>query len=145
VEKASQPLKIPIRRDVIELNRRHIETTGGAYFEPDNLINAGSLEWVLDAIRHPLCGIEQYPTLAEKAALLAWVIIREHVFFDGCKRTGMSAMEIFIRLNGYQLDATDEEILEIALRIAGKHGEGDFTLEDLIKWLRDHLNWKSNS
>jgi death-on-curing protein len=133
-------LIFPTYEDIVRLNRRHIEQTGGSYSEPDNLKTPGSLEWVLEAIQYPLFGIDHYPTLAEKAAILAWVIIRGHVFHDGCKRTGMSALDIFIRANGYQLDASDDEIVEVALRIAG--AEEDYSREELVQWIRSKLTPK---
>jgi death-on-curing family protein len=129
----------PTRDNIISLNRRHSQRAGTLYVEPDNLRNAGSLEWVLDAIQYPLFGVDKYPTLAEKAALLAWVIIDGHVFHDGNKRTGMSALDIFIRQNGYQLTATDEEVVEIALRIASRKIRADYTFDEFMQWVANRL------
>jgi death-on-curing protein len=140
VEKVSCSLKFLTREDIVKLNRRHIETTGGSYFEPDNLRNPDSLEWVLDAIQYPLFGIDQYPTLTEKAAMLAWVIIKGHVFYDGCKRTGMSALQLFLKQNDYQLNVTTDEIVEVALRIAGGYTEEDYSYEEFVQWVRDKLS-----
>jgi death-on-curing protein len=110
-------LRFPTREDIVRLNRRLVEETGGEFVPPDNLMNPGSLEWVLEAIQYPLFGVDQYPTLADKAALLAWIIIEGHVFHDGNKRTGMATLISFIRLNGYQLDVSPDEIVEVALRV----------------------------
>jgi death-on-curing family protein len=129
----------PTRDNIISLNRRHSQRAGTLYVEPDNLRNAGSLEWVLDAIQYPLFGVDKYPTLAEKAALLAWVIIDGHVFHDGNKRTGMSALDIFIRQNGYQLTATDEEVVELALRIASRKIRADYTFDEFMQWVANRL------
>jgi death-on-curing protein len=142
VEKASRPLRIPTFEDLVETNRRHIQRAGGRYYEPDNLMNQGSLEWVLEAIKYPLFGMDPYPTLAEKAAILAWTVIAGHVFCDGNKRTGMSALQAMIRLNGYQLNVTDEEIVEVALRIAGGRG-GDYSFEEFVQWVRSKLILKT--
>jgi len=90
---------------------------------------------VLEAIQHPLFGSQRYPTLAEKAALLAWIIIDGHVFFDGCKRTGMAALEMVLWRNGYELQASGDQIIEIALRIA-RRAEEPFSLDELIAWVR---------
>ncbi len=128
-------LELPRYRDILNLNRRHIETTGGEWVAPDNVRNAGSLRWVLEAIQHPLFGSQRYPTLAEKAALLAWIIIDGHVFFDGCKRTGMAALEMVLWRNGYELQASGDQIIEIALRIA-RRAEEPFSLDELIAWVR---------
>jgi len=131
-------LRFPTREDVVRLNRRHIEETGGIFVEPDNLMKPGSLGWVLEAIQYPLFGADPYPTLAEKAAMLAWIIIRDHVFYDGCKRTGMSALEGIIEWNGCQLNATVDEVVEVALRIARGSAE-DYPFEELVHWVGARL------
>lgn len=135
-------MKFPTRRNIVELNRHHLRNAGEEFLEPENLQNPGSLEWVLDAIQYPLFGIDHYPTLAEKSALLAWTIINGHVFYDGNKRTGMSALEALLLLNGYQLDATDEEIEEVALRVADK-SRGEYPYTDLVRWLRSKIRLES--
>jgi death-on-curing protein len=99
------------------------------------------LEWVLDAIQCPLFGIDPYPTLVEKAALLAWTIIDGHVFHDGNKRTGISALKIFLRVNGYDTKASDDELIEVALRIA-VGGEG-YSLRDFTQWIGERLYARS--
>jgi len=134
-------LRFPTRENILGLNRRHLGSTGGEFFEPENLLNQGSLEWVLEAIRYPLFGVIRYPSLAEKAAWLAWIIIRGHVFWDGNKRTGMSALEAMLRLNDYWLDAMDDEIEEVALRIAGS--EGDYSYEEFVEWVRSKIVLKA--
>jgi len=137
--KTGEPLIFPSRMDIVRLNRRHIETAGGEYFPLENLINPGSLEWVLDAIQYPLFGVDHYPTIAEKAAILAWTIIDGHVFYDGCKRTGMSALDGFLRWNGYRLDATNDEIVEVACSIAKGNTNEGFPYDQFVRWVRDRL------
>jgi death-on-curing protein len=111
--------------------------TGGEFFPPENLINSGSLEWVLDAIQYPLFGIDHYPTIVEKAAILAWTIIEGHVFFDGCKRTGMSTLDGFLRLNGCSLNASNDEVVEAACEVAKAHtGEG-YSYEQFVHWIQE--------
>jgi len=123
----------------VRLNRQHIQETGGTYCPPENVRNVGSLSWVLDAIQYRLFGEDQYPRIEQKAALLAWVIIDGHVFYDGCKRTGMSAMEVFLHENGARLLATNDEVVEIALELArGPHG-GGCSFDDFVVWLESRI------
>lgn len=136
-------MKFPKRADIVRLNYRHLENTGEEFIEPDNLINEDSLEWVLEAIQHPLFGVDLYPTLTEKAARLAWTIIRCHVFFDGNKRTGMSALEALLRMHGYRLAAGKEEMKDAALRVAGARGL--YTFDDFVAWIRDKIELRNGS
>ena len=45
-------------------------------------------------------GQELYPSLADKAAALAFSLIQNHAFVDGNKRVGHVALETFLVLNG---------------------------------------------
>jgi death-on-curing protein len=131
-------LNFPSRENIININNYHIEHTGGFHQGIDNLLNPGSLEWVLDTIQYPLFGVNRYPTMVEKAALLTWIIIAEHVFYDGNKRTGISALKIFLKVNGYNIKASNDELIEISLRIAGGI-DGFYSLEDFTQWIRSKL------
>lgn len=128
----------PTRKEIVKLNLYHIQHTGGFWQGPDNLLNPNSLEWVLEAIQYPLFGIEQYPTLVEKTAILTWTIIAGHVFHDANKRTGISALKIFLRVNGYELNASDDEFIEVALLMASNKQHG-YTRARFTQWLREHL------
>jgi len=131
-------VKFPTLEEIIGIDRRHIAESGGGYSGSDNVINLGSLEWVLDTIQYPLFGVDRYPSLEEKAAILAWTIIKSHVFFDGNKRTGMTALIHFVRLNRYRLNVTPDEIVEIAVKIAGE-SQQDYSLQEFVQWIRSKL------
>ncbi len=136
-------MRFPTRADIVRLNRRHLDNAGEEFIGLDNLINEDSLEWVLEAIQHPLFGVDRYPTLTEKAARLALTIIRGHVFFDGNKRTGMSALEALLRMHGYRLAAGKEEMKEVALRVAG--AQGSYTFDELVEWIRSRIQLRADS
>jgi death on curing protein len=61
-------------------------------------------------VEQTVFGEDAYPSIAEKAAAYAFFLTAGHPFNDANKRTGALAMEVFLDLNGYQLDQTDEEI-----------------------------------
>lgn len=129
----------PNLEDIVALNRSHIEAFGGFYAKPDNLKNRNSLEWVLEAIQYPLFEQDRYPSIEQKAAMLGWVIIAEHVFYDGNKRTGISAIKIFLRTNGYSVKASHDEWIDIALKIALPE-ENRMSASDLVNWIRARLS-----
>jgi len=68
---------------------------------------------------------------------LTWVIIAEHVFRDGNKRTGIAALLTFLAANGYDVDASIEEFVEISVRLADS--KTNYTREQLAQWIRDKL------
>lgn len=129
----------PTRDDIVKLNRYHITQTGGTFIGSDNLRSSGSLEWVLDAIQHPLFGIDHYPTFVEKAARLSWTIAAGHIFHDGNKRTSVSTLLIFFQINGYRLNASHDEIINIMVRISAPDTEEYSSYEEYVGWIRNKI------
>jgi death on curing protein len=80
-------------------------------------------------------GHDLYPTIVEKAAALGFSLIQNHPFVDGNKRTAHAAMETFLVLNGYQIEATVEEQEDMILKVAA----GKSSREVFTEWLRQHL------
>ena len=80
-------------------------------------------------------GEELYPTVVEKASALGFSLVKNHPFVDGNKRIGHAAMEVFLLLNGFEIEATVDEQEEVILQLAsGKLGRDEFT-----EWLREHI------
>jgi death-on-curing protein len=76
-----------------------------------------------------------YPTLHEKAAQLAFSLIKNHPFHDGNKRTGLAVMAAFLARNGISVNCTDDELIELGLGLA----DGSLDKEYLSKWLGSHV------
>lgn len=79
-------------------------------------------------------GEDLYPSLVEKAAALGFSIIMNHPFVDGNKRTGHAATEIFLVLNGLEINASVDEQERTVLAIAS----GELGREAFVDWLRQH-------
>lgn len=135
MENPSQRIVVPNIGEVCDTNRLFILETGGAFYPPRNLLNPLSLQWALDRIQCPLLfGVDLYPELPDKAALLAWTIINDHVFYDGNKRTDMATIKIMVLKNGFQFNANDEEITEMARAITN-YRESGITNDRLSIWI----------
>jgi death-on-curing protein len=80
-------------------------------------------------------GEDLYPTIIEKAAALGFSLIRNHPFVDGNKRTGHAAMEVFLFLNGLEIDASVDEQEQIILQLAA----GELERKSFTDWLRAHV------
>ena len=62
-------------------------------------------------------------------------LIQNHPFVDGNKRIGHAAMETFLILNGYEINATVDEQEHAILAIAS----GIMTREPFELWLKQHV------
>ena len=58
-------------------------------------------------------------------------LIRNHPFLDGNKRTGIAAAALFLRINGYRLIATNDELEQLTLGVAQSRKE----LAEIATWL----------
>jgi death-on-curing protein len=121
--------------EALELHRRVIGQSGGAL----GVLNLDALESALAQPRMTFGGKDLYPSLADKAASLGYSLIQNHPFLDGNKRTGHAAMEVFLFLNGFEIQASVDEQERIVLQVAS--GEKD--RKAFAVWLRDHIAARS--
>ena len=75
------------------------------------------------------------PDAAALAATYAYGIARNHPFIDGNKRTAAVVSETFLMLNGYQLIATDAELVVAFLALAA----AEFSEEETADWFRSRI------
>jgi death-on-curing protein len=71
------------------------------------------------------------PTLA---AVYGIAFVRNHPFIDGNKRVGLVALELFLRRNGFRLNADNASCVVQILALAA----GERTDEQFIDWVRAH-------
>lgn len=75
------------------------------------------------------------PDLADLAAALAHGLARNHPFVDGNKRTAHVCYRVFLKLNGAELTATDEDKYVRMLALA----DGSLDEAGFAEWLRAHV------
>ena len=59
-----------------------------------------------------------------------------HPFVDGNKRIGHAAMETFLVMNGFELDADVDDSESVVLRLAA----GDLGRPPFTQWVVEHVN-----
>jgi death on curing protein len=75
------------------------------------------------------------PDIADLAAAYAFGIARNHPFVDGNKRSSAVIARTFLRLNGFEINASQAERLEIWSAL----GAGSLSEEALASWLRERI------
>lgn len=73
------------------------------------------------------------PDLAELAAAYGFGLSRNHPFLDGNKRISLAAIDVFLRLNGAHLIASEVDAAATILELAA----GDLDEEALATWIRE--------
>ncbi len=117
--------------EALDIYRGVMRQSGGAL----GIRDLGALESAVAQPRMTFSGEELYPTIVKKAAALGFSLIENHPFVDGNKRTAHAAIEVFLVLNGCEIDATAEEQERVILHVAsGRMGRDAFA-----EWLGTHI------
>ncbi len=116
--------------DALFFHRRLIERFGGA----TGIRDAGALE---SALHRPQTGY--YDTLIHEAAALLESLVQNHPFIDGNKRVAFAVVDVFLRINGYSINAYSLTIYQFMMRLFEEHS---FDMEHLAPWMRDHVKGK---
>lgn len=98
-------------------------------------------EHALSAPTAGIEGFEYYPSFAEKAAAMAFQLIKGHPLVDGNKRVGYLCLIEFARRNGYEWTAPPDdgpdrnETVKVIEGVAA----GSVSREELIDWIEQRL------
>jgi death on curing protein len=79
-----------------------------------------------------------HPTIGEQAAAYLYHLAMNHPFIDGNKRTAFAVMLIFLNLNGYTLNLSQEQAYNLVIRVVQK----EISKEELSGFLELHLQGK---
>ncbi len=117
--------------EVLRIHERMIVQYGGSF----GILNQGALESSLAAPQQTMFGEELYPDLASKAAILFFLLVKNHPFMDGNKRTAFACLLRFLNVNGYVLDATEDELYRFTIDVA----TSVLDKEQVTEWIRKQL------
>ena len=118
------------KEQMLLLHTQLIETTGGS----DGIRDMGLLESALESPFQSYGGEELYPSIQAKAARLCYGLVKNHAMIDGNKRLGCHAMLVFLALNGYEMEYTQEELSDLILDVAADRKQ----CGDILQWLLMH-------
>lgn len=117
--------------DLININRKLIELqTPNEPIEVLNFNNLSSSQSRPSQVKY----YQQTDDMFVLASVLIESLIQNHPFANANKRTAMMSGYIFLLLNGYELTAPENEVVEMARGLATK----EYSLDELDSWL---CNW----
>ena len=117
------------KEKVLLLHQLMAEATGGDVGVRDEAL----LESAIENVYATFDGVELYPTKEEKAARLGFSLISNHAFVDGNKRIGIYIMLSFLELNGIRIEASNNEVYELGMKVA--EGEADYNY--ILEWIQE--------
>lgn len=119
------PRWIP-QKVVLAIHKDQIEQFGGIHSVRD----IGLLESALSRPQN-LLNYKPDTSIFDLAASYGFGIARNHPFIDGNKRTAFQVMYVFLRMNGYRIITTEQDVVITILELAS----GKLNEEELSIWL----------
>lgn len=89
------------------------------------------------AVRRPqatVFGMDAYPEIDHKGAVLLESMVRNHVLIDGNKRIGWLATVVFYGLNDIGLEAPDDDAYDLVISMASGALTYEEAGEHLARW-----------
>ena len=123
-------MRILTKKQIISLQEDLIQTSGGII----GIRDEGLLESAVQMPFQSFENIDLYPSIQQKAARLAFGLVKNHAFLDGNKRIGAHAMLIFLIINDIELNYTQKELADVFLGSA----DGSVSEKDLLNWILSH-------
>ena len=116
--------------EIIEIHDYQISHFGGS----DGLRSAEMLKSAIGMPSSTFSGEYLHQTIPEMAAAYLFHLVENHPFLDGNKRVGAMASLVFLDLNGYEFDATDEEFTDLVMRVAS----GKMLKSEVVLFFQQH-------
>jgi death-on-curing protein len=111
--------------EALFFHKQLIERYGGA----TGIRDVGALE---SALHRPQTGY--YDTTIDEAAALLESLVQNHPSVDGNKRVAFAVVDVFLRINGYWINANSKEIHDHVIKLFDDRA---FDMAHLIPWLRE--------
>ena len=116
---------------ILSIHADQIQAHGGSL----GLRDRGLLESALERPRNRFF-YDPEADLPAIAAAYGFGLSGNHPFVDGNKRVAFQAMYLFLGLDGFRLDAPEQDVVALILSLAS----GDLDEPALADWLRHHIS-----
>ena len=122
------PVKFVPEELVLAMHRTLIERYGGSH----GIRDAGLLDSALAQPRMTVGAKFIHRSVFDKAAAHGYHLCANHSFVDGNKRVAFGVMYVFLDMNGYEIQATEQDAYQTMIAVAS----GNLKKPRLAAWLR---------
>lgn len=131
-------MKFVNKRMVIVINKISVELSGGTCASGNNIRCGQNLGFIEQIHANCIFGMPLYPDIYHQAAAYMFYIIKNHVFLDGNKRTGLATAIAFLEWNGIVFSPFDEDsVFDFVIAIAGGENDSRKVVPHIAAWLKD--------
>ncbi|GAA2916480.1 type II toxin-antitoxin system death-on-curing family toxin [Enterococcus pseudoavium] len=121
-------------KDIVKINAKLITKVSAG--ELIGIKDAAALDMAVNQPQQEVFGEALYPTIYDKASILAINLAKRHPFQNGNKRTALVSMITFLMMNGYTISFTQEEAVSFILNITTSTQEFDNLKEEVSNYLK---------
>ena len=114
------------KQAVLAFHERLLADHGGA----PGLLDEGLLEAALAAPRNRF--VYEACDIFRLAATYAWAFNQNHPFVDGNKRVALTVAGVFLEMNGFRLESSEQDASQATLALSSR----GMTEEEFEAWLR---------
>ncbi len=100
--------------EILEIHAQQIELYGGS----DGVRDSAGLESAVATPMASFGGEFLHSTIPSMAAAYLFHVCQNHPFLDGNKRTAANAAITFLLLNDWDLDLSEDELVDLVLAVA---------------------------
>jgi len=117
-------------RHIVAMQEILIQKHGGIH----GIRDKGLLESAISQPRQSAFGIDLFPDIFSKAAAYAYYLSENQPFLDGNKRIATAAALTFLKLNGLEFEASNDDLYATIMRLANKK----LSRDELAEWFKAH-------
>lgn len=126
------------KRMIVVINRMCTEMTGGFSASRTNLRPGASLGFVERIFYNDMFGQPLYVDIYEQAAAYLFHVIKDHVFVDGNKRTGLASAVTFLQMNQVAFAPFDEDaVFDFVISVAAGPNDPGIQVPRIAAWFRE--------
>lgn len=118
-------------KDVLAIHLLAVGEFGGSA----EILSQERLESSIESPRQTMFGKDLYPSIESKAGILFFLLVKNHPFMDGNKRTGALALLEFLERNGHTLETTDDELYQFTIDVA----TSALDKEQVTEWISQRM------
>jgi len=122
---------------IVAINKLSAKYAGGTIASDTNIRDGQSLSFTEHIFYNSLFGEVLYPDIFHQAAAYMFYIIKNHIFMDGNKRTGLASAITFLKLNNIIFAAFDEDIVfDYVIDVAQGPNDTEKVIPEIASWLK---------
>jgi len=118
------------KEQILNIQKEAINRYGGIH----GIRDEGLFDSAINAPYQTFGGEDLYPSVESKIAKLAYSLIKNHPFLDGNKRVGVNVFLTLLYANNINIEATEQDVIELGLAIA----DGTYSEEEILRWIEKY-------